>query len=42
MECIVREAIEIELHSYDINEEGGFWLSKSSKPLIGSIKIFGT
>jgi hypothetical protein len=39
---IVREVIEIELHPYNINREGGFCLSKSWKPLIGSLKIFGT
>jgi hypothetical protein len=27
MDRIVREAIEIELHSYNINREGGFCLS---------------
>jgi hypothetical protein len=42
MDHIVREAIEIELHPYDINREGGFCLSKSWKPLIGSLKTYGT
>jgi hypothetical protein len=38
---IVREAVEIELYSYNINREGGFCLSKSWKPLIGSLKLSG-
>jgi hypothetical protein len=42
MDRIVREATGIELHPYNINREGGFCLSKSWKPLIGSLKIFGT
>jgi hypothetical protein len=37
MYCIVREPIEIELHSYNINREGGFCLSKSWKPLTSSL-----
>jgi hypothetical protein len=41
MDRIVREAIEIELHPYSINREGGFCLSKSWKPLIGSLKLSG-
>jgi hypothetical protein len=41
MDCIVREAIEIELHPYNINREGGFCLSKSWKPLIGSLQFSG-
>jgi hypothetical protein len=41
MDRIVREAIEIELHLYNINREGGFCLSKSWKPLIGSLKLSG-
>jgi hypothetical protein len=36
------EAIEIEFHPYSVNREGGFCLSKSWKPLIGSLKLFGT
>jgi hypothetical protein len=41
MDCNVSEAIEIELHPYNINREGGFCLSKSWKPLIGSLKLSG-
>jgi hypothetical protein len=41
MDGIVRNAIEIELHPYNIDREGGFCLSKSWKPLIGSLKPSG-
>jgi hypothetical protein len=41
MDRIVREAIEIELHPYNINRKSGFCLSKSWKPLIGSLKFSG-
>jgi hypothetical protein len=41
MDRIVRETIEIELHSYNINREGGFFLSKLLKPLIGSLNLSG-
>jgi hypothetical protein len=41
MDHIVREAIEIELHPYNINREGGFCLSKLWKPLIGFLKRSG-
>jgi hypothetical protein len=42
MDRIVREAIEIELHPFSMNREGGFFSVKSWKPLIGSLKAFGT
>jgi hypothetical protein len=41
MDRIVRVAIEIELHSYIINREGGFSLNNSWKPLIGSLELSG-
>jgi hypothetical protein len=41
MDRIVREAIEIELHPYNINREGGSCVSKSWKPLFGSLKLSG-
>jgi hypothetical protein len=41
MDRIVREAIEIALHPYNVNREGGFCLSKSWRPLIGSLKLSG-
>jgi hypothetical protein len=41
MDRTVREAIEIELHPYNINREGGFCLSISWKPLICSLKCSG-
>jgi hypothetical protein len=41
MDRIVRAAIRIELHLYNINTEGGFCLSKSWKPLIGSLTLTG-
>jgi hypothetical protein len=41
MDRIVREATEIELHPYNINREGGFCLSISWKPFVGSLKLSG-
>jgi hypothetical protein len=40
MDRIVRKVIEIELHPYSINREGGFCLSKSWKPPIGSLNLW--
>jgi hypothetical protein len=40
IDCIVSEATKIELYPYNINREGGFSLSKSWKPLIGSLETF--
>jgi hypothetical protein len=41
MDRIVNEVIEIELRPYNFNREGGFSLSKSWKPHIGSLKLSG-
>jgi hypothetical protein len=41
MDCIVKEAIEIELHPYNISRKGDFSLSKSWEPLIGSLELSG-
>jgi hypothetical protein len=41
MDRIVKEAIEIELHPYNINRQGGFCLSKSWKSLISSVNLSG-
>jgi hypothetical protein len=41
MDLTVREAIETEFHPYIINRGGGFFLPKSWKPLIGSLKLSG-
>jgi hypothetical protein len=35
------EAIEIEFHPYNINRDGDFCLSKSWKPIIGSLTLSG-
>jgi hypothetical protein len=42
MDYTAREAIEIDIHPYNINREGGFYISKSKKPLISSLKTSGT
>jgi hypothetical protein len=42
MDLIVKEAIQIEFLPYNINRDGGFCLSKSGEPLIGTLKFFGT
>jgi hypothetical protein len=38
MDRIIREAIEIEVHPENTNREGVFYVSKSWKPLICSLK----
>jgi hypothetical protein len=38
---IIREALEIELHPYNMNKEEGFCLSKSWKALICTLKYPG-
>jgi hypothetical protein len=38
MECLIREAIEIQLHTNNINREEGLHLSRAWKPLLRKIK----
>jgi hypothetical protein len=40
MDCIIREAVEIELHPDDINRENGFCLSRSWKPCLFPERIW--
>jgi hypothetical protein len=42
MDRVVREAIAIELRPYNINRVSGLYPNTASKPLIGSLKTFGT
>jgi hypothetical protein len=38
MNCLIREAFEIEMHPNNINGDGGFNVSRSWKPLLHRLK----
>lgn len=41
MDCIVKEATEIQVHSVHFNRDGGFTLNQAWYPVINMLKQYG-